>query len=301
VGAIALTAGAAGIASTSAQAAPSVGANVVINEVYGGGGNGGAAFDRDFIELVNKTSAPVDVSTWSVQYASSSNFSWARTNLTGTIPAGGRIVVGEAFGSDTSLPDVPVNVEGTIAMSGTAGKVALVATQTSLTGCLAKTSGSACSDLPQVVDFVGYGTANDWAGAGATPAPSNSTSVSRNSTSTNTANNAADFTAGTPTPGAGTTPPPGTPVARTIPEVQGAGDTSPLNGENVIIKGVVTGAYATGGLHGFYLQTQGTGPEPSASGVSDGIFVFQSGSSTPLDADAVVLKYVMADGRGIGN
>jgi 5'-nucleotidase len=297
VGAIALTAGVLGTASTGAQAAPSVTAPVVINEVYGGGGNGGAAFDRDFIELVNKTSAPVDVSTWSVQYASSSNFSWARTNLTGTIPAGGRIVVGEAFGSDTSLPDVPVNVEGTIAMSGTAGKVALVATQTSLTGCLAKTSGSACSDLPQVVDFVGYGTANDWAGAGATPAPSNSTSVSRNSTSTNTANNAADFTAGTPTPGAGTTPPPGTPVARTIPEVQGAGDTSPLNGENVIIKGVVTGAYATGGLHGFYLQTQGTGPEPSASGVSDGIFVFQSGSSTPLDADAVVGNFVQVTGR----
>ena len=298
VGAMALAAGVVSTASTSAQAAPSVGAAVVINEVYGGGGNSGATYDRDFIELVNKTNAPYDVSAWSVQYASSAGTSWARTNLTGTIiPAGGRIVVGEGFGSDTSLPDVPVNVEGTIAMSGTAGKVALVNTQTSLSGCLAKTSGNACSDQGQVIDFVGYGTANDWAGAGATPGTTNSTSVSRNSTSTNTANNAADFTAGAPTPGAGSTPPPGEPVAKTIAEVQGTGDTSPLNGENVIIKGVVTAAYPVGGLHGFYLQTQGTGPEPSASGASDGVFVFQAVTATPLDADAVIGNYVEVTGK----
>ncbi|KRF22831.1 hypothetical protein ASG91_15710 [Phycicoccus sp. Soil802] len=267
---------------------------MVINEVYGGGGNSGATFNRDFIELVNKTTAAVDLSTWSVQYASAAGTSWStKTNLTGvTIPAGGRVVVGGASGANGA--PITADVDGGINLSGSAGKVALVDTQTALPGT---TCTDACSDLPQVVDFVGYGTANDWAGAGAAPGTANATSVSRNSTSTNTANNATDFTVGTPTPGAGTPPPPGTPVPKTIAEVQGTGSTSPLVGQNVIVKGVVTAAYPTGGFHGFYLQTQGTGPEPSASGASDGVFVFQSGSSTPLDADAVVGNYVEVTGK----
>ena len=302
VGAIALTAGVVSIASSSAQAAPSPTASVVINEVYGGGGNSGAAFNRDFIELVNKTNAAVDVSTWSVQYAAVTGTSWTnKTNLTGSIPAGGRIIVsgqGGTTGADLPTPDVTGNIN----LSGTGGKVALVNNQTPLTGCSGKTSGSACSGLAQVIDFVGWGTAsagaaNDWAGTAAAPATSNATSVSRTSTSTNTADNAADFTAGTPTPGAGTPPPPGTPVAKTIAEVQGTGSSSPLVGENVIIKGVVTAAYPVGGFHGFYLQTQGTGPEPSASGASDGVFVFQSVTSSALDPDAVVGNYVQVTGK----
>ncbi len=46
-------------------------AQVVISQVYGGGGNSGATFKNDFIELFNRGSAPVDVAGWSVQYASS--------------------------------------------------------------------------------------------------------------------------------------------------------------------------------------------------------------------------------------
>lgn len=292
VGVLALTAGVVSVAP-SALAAPSVTAPVVINEVYGGGGNAGAAFNRDFIELVNKTTAAVDLSTWSVQYASAAGTSWStKTNLTGSIPAGGRIIVGGASGA-TGAP-ITADIDGAINLSGSQGKVALVDNQTALPGT---TCTDACSDLPQVVDFVGYGAANDWAGTAAAPGTSNATSVSRNSTSTNTANNVADFTAGTPTPGAGTPPPPGTPVAKTIAEVQGTGSTSPLVGENVILKGVVTAAYPTGGFHGFYLQTQGTGPEPSASGASDGIFVFQAVTSTPLDADAFVGNYVEVTGK----
>ena len=293
VGALALAAGVVSTASTSAQAAPSVGAAVVINEVYGGGGNAGAAYNRDFVELVNKTAAPVDLSAWSVQYASSAGMSWTtKTNLTGSIPGGGRLVVGGAGGAVGA--EVTVDISGAINLSGASGKVALVESQTALTGL---DCAAACSDLPQVVDFVGYGGANDWAGSGAAPGTTNSTSVSRSSTSTNTANNAADFTAGAPTPGAGSTPPPGEPVAKTIAEVQGTGASSPLVGENVIIKGVVTAAYPVGGFHGFYLQTQGTGPEPSASGASDGVFVFQAVTATPLDADAVVGNYVEVTGK----
>lgn len=53
----------------TASAVPS--ATLVINEVYGGGGNAGATFTHDFIEVKNIGSTTVDVSQYSVQYASS--------------------------------------------------------------------------------------------------------------------------------------------------------------------------------------------------------------------------------------
>ena len=80
-------------------------------------------------------------------------------------------------------------------MSGTAGKVALVSSQGAL-GC-----GTNCDTASGVVDFVGYGGANDFAGTGPTPVLSNTTSAQRiTSPFTNTGNNASDFTVATPTP-----------------------------------------------------------------------------------------------------
>jgi predicted extracellular nuclease len=57
---------AAGIIATAqgVSAAPST--TVMINEVYGGGGNAGATYRRDFIELQNRGSATVDLDGWSV-------------------------------------------------------------------------------------------------------------------------------------------------------------------------------------------------------------------------------------------
>lgn len=282
-----------------AEAAPSPSAAVVINEVYGGGGNSGATLKRDFVELANVSGSPVDLSSWSVQYASAAGTSWATTPLTGTLPAGATYVVREAQGSGGTV-DVVGDTTGTITMSATAGKVALVNSATALPAtCTGKTGGSPCSDLPQVVDFVGFGTtANDYAGTGPTPAPSNTTSVSRDSAHTNTANNAADFTVSNPpTPsacGSACVPPPPPPEEKSIAEIQGTGATSPLVGQTVSTHGVVTAAYPSGGFRGFYLQTQGTGPEPDATGASDGIFVFQPAGA--LDADAVVGNYVQVTG-----
>ena len=55
-------------AIASATAAPSP--DVVNSEVYGGGGNSGATFTHDFIELYNRGADPVNLSGWSLQYAS---------------------------------------------------------------------------------------------------------------------------------------------------------------------------------------------------------------------------------------
>jgi uncharacterized protein len=49
---------------------------VVISQIYGGGGNAGATLRSDFIELFNRSGAPVSVDGWTIQYASSTGSSW---------------------------------------------------------------------------------------------------------------------------------------------------------------------------------------------------------------------------------
>lgn len=58
-----------------------------------------------------------------------------------------------------------------------------------------------------------------------------------------------------------------------IADIQGTGDESPLVGETVTTRGVVTASYPTGGLNGYYVQTPGTGGDETP-GASDGIFVY---------------------------
>src|SRR5438270_10861853 len=50
------------------SAAPKVSTTIVISQVYGGGGNSGATYKNDFIEIFNRGAAPVSVTGWSVQY-----------------------------------------------------------------------------------------------------------------------------------------------------------------------------------------------------------------------------------------
>src|SRR5688572_4737198 len=43
--------------------------DLVIRQIYGGGGNAGASFKNDFIELFNRGTAPVSLANKSLQYA----------------------------------------------------------------------------------------------------------------------------------------------------------------------------------------------------------------------------------------
>ena len=168
--------------------------SVVISQVYGGGGNSGSVYRNDFIELFNPTTNPVSLTGWSVQYASATGSTWQVTNLTNfTLQPGQYYLIQQAQGTGgtTNLPTP--DAIGTIAMSGTAGKVALVNSTTALTG--------SCPTVG-VIDFVGFGvTANCFEGSGPTPAPSNSNSVFRNNNGcTDNNDNANDFTAGLANP-----------------------------------------------------------------------------------------------------
>lgn len=108
--------------------------SIVISQIYGGGGNSGATFKNDFIELFNPGGSAVSVAGWSVQYASAAGTSWQVTNLSGTIQPGAYHLVQESQGAGgtTALP--APDATGTIAMSGTDGTVALVQATTALTG-----------------------------------------------------------------------------------------------------------------------------------------------------------------------
>lgn len=167
---------------------------LTISQVYGGGGNSGATYKNDFIELYNAGSTTISLSTYAVQYTSSTGSSWSETILSGSLAPGHHYLIQEAAGTGgtTSLPTPQAT--GSIAMSATAGKVALTKTTTLLS-----------TDNPvgttNVVDFVGYGSADAYEGTGPAPTLSNTTSALRGTAgATDTNNNAADFTAGTPNP-----------------------------------------------------------------------------------------------------
>ena len=173
-------------------------AQVVISQVYGGGGNTGAQYTHDFVELFNRGTASVDVSGWSVQYASTAGTTWA----VHAIPAATSIAPGKyyliklAAGSTASsalpTPDLDITVSP-INLSGTNGKVALVNSATALAGATL-TSGT-------YIDLVGYGTASAYEGTAAVAALSNITSAIRiNSGCTDNNANNTDFTVGAPAP-----------------------------------------------------------------------------------------------------
>lgn len=179
-------------------------AQIVINEVYGGGGNSGSTYKNDFIELVNNGTSSASLIGGSLQYASSSGtFNQYHPLPNITLAPGQKFLIQEAAGAGgtTNLPNpdyiapIPTNFgTGTnsspgFAMAGSNGKIALVKDLIQIT----------TPTDTNVLDFVGYGTANLFEGTAAAPAISATLSDSRtNGIDTN--NNSVDFTTGSPSP-----------------------------------------------------------------------------------------------------
>ncbi len=193
------------------QVAQAVSTTVVISQVYGGGGNTGATYKNDFIELYNRGATTVDVTGWSVQYAATAGVNWQKTDLAGTIEPGKYYLIQEAAGAGgtTNLPTP--NAIGSIAMGAAAGKVALVSNNVLIA------AGTSCPTA-NVVDFVGFGSATNCSETSPTANLSNTTAALRKSNGAqDTDNNNADFTIGTPNP-RNTPPPDAAPaVADTVP------------------------------------------------------------------------------------
>lgn len=169
-------------------------ANLVISQIYGGGGNSGATYRNDYVELFNPGSLPVNVGGWSVQYASSSGSTWQVGNLNGAVAGGAYYLVQLASGGANGAFLPVANATNSINISGSNGKLALVTNQVAL-------SGSNPVGGATIADFVGYGSAGAFEGGGAAPSGGNSTAIFRaNNGATDTDDNAADFTTGAPNP-----------------------------------------------------------------------------------------------------
>ncbi|WP_232792667.1 endonuclease/exonuclease/phosphatase family protein [Actinacidiphila yeochonensis] len=304
----------AGLGVHSAFASPS--ADAVIAEVYGGGGNSGATYTNDFVELGNAGGGQVDLSNYSVQYlpgAPTASSKWQVTPLTGTLAGSGRYLVGEAAGTGgtTALPSP--DTSGTIAMSGTSGTIALVQGADPLT-CV---TAADCAADSRIKDLVGYGTALVHEGSGAAAGAGNSASVARAASLADTDDNAADFTPGDPTPqnssGSGVTAPPTTgaptdppttPSSPTTPptspaataaihDIQGDTRVSPYEGKQVTgVTGIVTGVRAYGSSQGFWFQDPNPDNDPRTS---EGVFVYTGSAPTVTVGDAVSVAGTVSD------
>jgi hypothetical protein len=179
-------------------AAQSASPDLVVSQLFAGGGNSGAPLANDFVELFNRGSTSVDLSTWTVQYASAASATWQATPLTGSVPPGRYYLVqlASAAAIGSALPTPDATGATNLAVSG--GKVALVRDSAALT-CGA-TAGS-CSGDARVADLIGYGSAADYEGAGAAPTPSNTVAELRaGSGCTDTDDNASDFSTAAPAP-----------------------------------------------------------------------------------------------------
>jgi lamin tail-like protein len=182
----------------AAPAAPASSSGVVVSQVYAGGGNSGASFTNDFVELFNAGQASVSIDGWTVQYASAAGTSWQTTPLAGSIAPGGYYLVQLASAAAVGSPLPTPDAIGTSNMAQSGGKVAVVTNATAL-GCGA--SAGSCSGVAGIEDFVGYGSAADYeGGSGAGVLTSSTAAVRGNGGCTDTDSNSADFTVDTPTP-----------------------------------------------------------------------------------------------------
>ncbi|WP_326544057.1 ExeM/NucH family extracellular endonuclease [Pseudorhodoferax sp.] len=273
-------------------AAPA-GAQVVISQVYGGGGNANASYSHDFVELRNLGTTAVNLGGWSLKYAAAGGTgAWSNAiTLSGSIAPNSFFLVQLASQNPAVGAPLPVAADfsGGINMGGAGGKIVLLSDNAALSGV--------CPVSASVVDFVGFGAANCSEGDNPTPALSSTTAALRvNNGCTDTNNNGADFTAAAPNPrnststvaacgtgGGGEDPPPDDVLARHIYEIQGSGNTSPLLGQKVATTGVVT--LRTN--NGFFIQALTGDGNPATS---DGLLVFIGSTSYPAVAVGNLVK-----------
>lgn len=171
--------------------------DIVISQVYGGGGNTGATYKNDFVELFNRGAGPVSLNGWSIQYAASAGNTWQKTNLPNvTLNPGQYLLVQEAAGSGGTAALPAADATGNIAMSASAGKVVLRSTNTAFL------SGTSCPTGVDVIDSIGFGPATNCSEfSPTTPNLTNTTAALRVSAGcTDTDNNVADFSNGVPNP-----------------------------------------------------------------------------------------------------
>ncbi len=165
---------------------------VVISQVYTAGGNSGATYNADYVEIFNLSNTPVSLNGYALQYFSATA-SATSTPVVSTLPAGvtlqpGQRYLVEATPSTTSgvaTVNAADYIASNLAMGAAAGRIYL----TSSTAALSNANGCPTN----YVDFVGYGTtANCYEGTRAA-APSLSQPIARTNACVDADNNGTEF------------------------------------------------------------------------------------------------------------
>ena len=272
---------------------------LVISQIYGGGGNSGATYRNDYIEVFNAGPSTVSLAGYAVQYNSAAGTgAWQVTPLGGSVAPGRYYLVRQAVGAGGTV-DLPTpDAVGTIPMSATAGKVALTSSTTALNGAAPSSSA--------IVDLVGYGTATFFEGSAPASGLSNTLADFRNDDGcSDSDSNSVDFTAAAPSPRNSSTavkacsgsppPPPPPPIDARIHDIQGRAHRSPLEGRAVrSVPGFVTAVRS----NGFYLED----PLPDADpATSEGIFVFTRTAPTVTLGTYVLVAGTVSEFRPGGS
>jgi len=277
-----------------------------ISQVYGGGGNQGATLKNDFIEVFNAGSTSVSVNGMSVQYMSAAGTTgnWQVTALPNiSLQPGQYLLVQEAAGTGGTVNLPTPDATGNIAMSGTAGRVALVSNTTALSATSCPTSN--------IVDLVAFGpTAICAEGGSPTGILSNTTAAIRKANGcTDTNNNNADFdTAGAPAP-RNTASTLNACSATTSPSGSGAGSPNPVGvGSNTLITVTVTpgtGPTSTGitvtadltNIGGSATQTLFNDGSNGDVTASDAIFSFTANVGGATSAGVKSIPFTVSDAQ----
>lgn len=191
---------------------PAAAGDLVFSQIYSNGGNTGSTYQKNYLEIFNRTNNTIDFSGWRIYIATDTgnfNLSFAFSSSQG-IPiaahkyllialgresTNGATVPADLFGPSTDIiiPGLPPVPPPNIYSSG---KVFLTPPNTDVIGTTCPLPNDA------IVDFVGYGTtANCFEGTGPAPTTANATAdVRRTVGCTDTNNNQNDFVANEASP-----------------------------------------------------------------------------------------------------
>lgn len=269
---------------------------LVISQMYGGGGNTGAQFTNDFVELYNPTAAAISLNGLSLQYAAATSASWNSVALPNVSVAPGHYFLIQAA-AGTTVTNAPLSPAADFVVpatgssgnalnfSATAGKVVIA------NGTAALAVG--CPAASAYVDLIGFGpTASCFEGTGPAPAPSNTTADVRTNLAVDNVNNAADFVTAAPTPhNSGSATVPVVPPTVAINVIQGVKSTtastvSAYAGQRVTTTGVVTAALS----NAFFIQSRDVDADTNPL-TPEGIEIFTSTRPT-----VAVGNYVQVSG-----
>src|SRR6478735_3912175 len=190
---------AAGLTPLAASANPG-GTELVINEVYGAGGNNGALFNADFVELKNPTAAPISLAGKYLHYrAANGNSGGSPVALSGTVPAGSTWLVqmSTVGATGAALPAVDQTANPAIGMAAAGGQVILATTATVIPNTSAGDFAGASGAALGILDMVGATGATSYEKAATTAPASATVSLNRNLDSDD---NSADFATAAPSP-----------------------------------------------------------------------------------------------------